>query len=403
MILPEYPPLWSPEVEARVQELRPADPQLSDLPKHIEFCKRCVVSNQRPRIVFKDGVCSACYHKDRDLTRDWASRGNEFVALLEKHRRKGGYDVIVPTSGGKDSGPIAHRLKTDWRMNPLAVKWAPFGYTDIGFKNFQSFIHSGFDCLTCFPNGFILRKLARIALEVLGDAWQPFAYGQMFYALHMSHRFNIPLIFFGENGEAEYGGDPGADDKRCWGFDDWERVYYKGAGVNKLVDIGIECGAFTEDERRYVSEFYTLPPMDFLKQTEVHWWSYYNFWHPQSNYYHAAEHLNFEGNPEGRSEGTYSRYASLDDRMDGFHYYLAFIKFGIGRCTSDAAHEIRDGDITREEGVARVYRFDGEFPARHYPEFMAYHGLTDEHFQAVCDRWRRPEIWDGKTLRHRVA
>ena len=30
---------------------------------------------------------------------------------------------------------------------------------------------------------------------------------------------------------------------------------------------------------------------------------------------------------------------------------MAYIKFGIGRTTSDAAHEIRDGHITREEGV----------------------------------------------------
>jgi hypothetical protein len=55
-----------------------------------------------------------------------------------------------------------------------------------------------------------------------------------------------------------------------------------------------------------------------------------------------------------RSEGTYSKYASLDDKLDGFHYYLGFIKFGIGRCTSDTAHEIRDKHITREEGIALV-------------------------------------------------
>ena len=28
-------------------------------------------------------------------------------------------------------------------------------------------------------------------------------------------------------------------------------------------------------------------------------------------------------------------------------YYLMYIKYGIGRTTSDAAHEVRDGHITR--------------------------------------------------------
>lgn len=398
MILPDYPPLWSAEVEARVRALRPVDPQLGKLPATVEYCSRCVMSNQRPRVTFEGGVCSACRYKESQAARGWSGRKREFDALLDRHRRPSGYDCIVPTSGGKDSGPIAHKVKA-LGMHPLAVKWAPFGYTDIGWKNFQSFVHSGFDCVTCFPNGHVMRKLARLSLELLGDNFQPFVYGQLFYCLHMAKAFGIPLIFFGENGEAEYGGDSSCD-KPSWGFDDWERVYLKGAGVNSLVDVGVEVGAFTEDERAYVSPFFSPPPD--TSGLEVHWWSYYHHWHPQANYYYAAEHLGFEGNPEGRSEGTYSRYASLDDRMDGFHYYMGVVKFGIGRCTSDAAHEIRDGDITREEGVARVRKYDGDFPARHYPEFLAYHGMTDEHFQEICDRWRRPEIWDGRKLRNQI-
>ena len=34
---------------------------LYNLPKNVQFCKKCTISNQRPRISFdKDGVCSAC-------------------------------------------------------------------------------------------------------------------------------------------------------------------------------------------------------------------------------------------------------------------------------------------------------------------------------------------------------
>ena len=58
--------------------------------------------------------------------------------------------------------------------------------------------------------------------------------------------------------------------------------------------------------------------------------------------------------PDGRSEGTYSKYSGLDDKVDGYHFYFAYLKFGHGRATSDAAHEVRDGHITREEAVALV-------------------------------------------------
>ena len=75
---------------------------------------------------------------------------------------------------------------------------------------------------------------------------------------------------------------------------------------------------------------------------EVHFWSYYKFWDPQENFYYCVENTGFTP-AEERSEGTYSRYASLDDELDGFHYYLMLANFGIGRKTSDSAHEIRDG------------------------------------------------------------
>ena len=99
------------------------------------------------------------------------------------------------------------------------------------------------------------------------------------------------------------------------------------------------------------------------KEVEVHYLGYYLKWHPQSCYYHSVEHGGFEASPE-RTPGTYSKYNSIDDRIDDFHYYTTFIKFGIGRATYDAAQEIRSQDIIREEGVALARRFDGEFPDR---------------------------------------
>jgi len=125
----------------------------------------------------------------------------------------------------------------------------------------------------------------------------------------------------------------------------------------------------------------------------MHWYSYYHKWTPQEHYYYASEHTGFRANPYGRSEGTYSKYASLDDKTDGFHYYTMFIKFGIGRATSDAAHEIREGHLTREEGARLVRKFDGEFPKKYFKEFLEYCNITEEYFWEVIDSWRSPHLW----------
>ena len=400
----DFRPLWPDEVEVRVRDKAVSiDPQVT--PDEVKFCVRCVISNQRPRITLDDdGVCSACRFAERKKNGiDWAAREKELRALLDRHRKPTGYDVLVPVSGGKDSTFVAHTLKHEYGMNPLCVKWAPFIYTDVGRRNFENFVHSGFDCLVGYPNGIIHRKLSRLAFEYLGDAFQPFVFGQLAYPLQIAKRFKIGLVFYGENGEAEYGGDQAANDKPSWDFKDWDRVYLKGNGVDRLLEIGVSLGAFSERELREVSEFYRLP-MNFVRP-EFHWLGYYKKWHPQANFYLAAENAGFEANPDGRSEGTYSKYASLDDATDGFHYYMSYVKFGLGRATSDAAHEIRDGDITREEGVSLVKRYDGEFPIRHHKKFLEYIGCDERHFWTVVERFRG-KMWeerDGtKWLKHTV-
>ena len=139
--------------------------QVLEIPKEVKWCKRCVVSNQRPRIIFnEDGICSGCINTDyKNNLVDWNAREEELKALLDQHRSSdGSWDVIVPSSGGKDSGYVAHQLRYEYNMNPLTVTWAPLSYTDIGRKNLQSSIDCGLSNLLCTPNGKFQRKLARL-------------------------------------------------------------------------------------------------------------------------------------------------------------------------------------------------------------------------------------------------
>jgi hypothetical protein len=158
------------------------------------------------------------------------------------------------------------------------------------------------------------------------------------------------------------------------------------------------------------------------KSIQVHYLGYYLKWHPQGCYYYAVENGGFQASPE-RTPGTYSKYNSIDDKIDDLHYWTTFIKFGIGRATYDASQEIRSGEITREEGVALVKRFDGEWPARFENELMDYLSIpekelpiaskqfetpimTKDHFLQLADSFRSPHLWEqtdeGWKLRHTV-
>lgn len=359
------------------------------LPREVKYCKKCTVSNQRPRITFDElGVCSACNFAEFKRSKiDWAERERELVELCNRFRKNNGeYDVIVPCSGGKDGGFVAHQLKYKYGMNPLTVTWAPLKATEIGRRNLDAFIGAGFDNILGTPNGKVTRKLTNLAFTHLGDPFQPFIYGQTNFPMHMAVKHNVSLIMYGENGEVEYGGDMKNAFRPSREIQDHDKHYFSGLPPEFWVDHGVS----ENDLRPFMAPRYE----DILKnKTEIHFLGYYKFWDPQENFYYCQENTGFTPNTE-RSEGTYSKYASLDDRIDGYHYYLGYIKFGIGRTTSDTAHEIRDGKITREEGIALVKRYDGEFPKKYFQEFLQYCDITEEQFNEVVDSWRSDHIWE---------
>jgi len=408
------------------------------LPREVKFCKSCVISNQRPNsaVEFKhtadskkttihfdeEGVCDACrVGEQKRQSINWDARDSELRALCDKYRRNDGhYDCLVPGSGGKDSFYAAHILKHKYGMHPLTVTWAPHIYTEWGWRNFQSWIHAGFDNYLCTPNGQTHRLLTRLAVENLFHPFQPFILGQKNLAPKMALLFNLPLVFYGEN-EAEYG-NPRTDTssaKRDFAYftaEDKSQIYLGGVSVKSLQD---DFGVPLVDLQPYLP---ADPQQVENTKVEIHYLGYYLKWHPQSCYYYAVEHGGFQASPE-RTAGTYSKYNSIDDRIDDFHYFTTRIKFGIGRATYDAAQEIRSGDIEREEGVALVRRYDHEFPERFAEEVFRYLSIDAKtmpqaaqmfeqpvmdraYFMHLADRFRPPHLWmfEGNQwkLRHNV-
>jgi N-acetyl sugar amidotransferase len=276
-------------------------------------------------------------------------------------------------------------------MNPLTVTWSPHIYTEIGQKNFQSWIHAGFDNFLYTPNGKIHRLLTRLAFENLCHPFQPFIIGQKFRAPRFSALYKIPLIFYGEN-PVEYG-DNLADAHNPT----MSHLFYEETpSIDNLVLGGISAQELIDKYGITANDFNPYLPVDgdILRHigTVVHYMSYYVNWDPQENYYYAAENSGLQANVE-RTEGSYSKYSSIDDAIDPYHYFTTLIKFGIGRTTYDAAQEIRAGKITREEGVALVRKFDTEFPRKYFPDFLDYIGVSEERFWEIIDKARSPHLW----------
>jgi N-acetyl sugar amidotransferase len=394
---------------------------LYGLPEKVVFCRRCVMSNQRPssypefkhtkdRItptlhIDEESVCDACRHAERKPVIDWDAREKELLQLLDRHRRTdGGYDCICPGSGGKDSAYASHVLKYKYGMHPLTVTWPPIMYTDYGYKNFLNWVKvGGFDNVSFNQNGRVQRLLTRLAIENLLHPFQTFILGQKNVAPKIALKYGIPLIFYGEN-EAEYG-NPVADNAKSLR----DKSYFSMKDISELYLAGVKISELIEKHKVTLNDLTPYFPADHKEleasNIEVHYLGYYLKWVPQEAYYYAVENTGFQARPF-RTQGTYSKYNSIDDKIDDLHYYTTFIKFGIGRATYDASQEIRNKHLLREEGVALVKRFDGEFPDRYFKEIMEYLEIRPEEFVRMCDKARSPHLWKKEgndwMLRHAV-
>ncbi len=392
------------------------------LPPKVTFCASCVMSNQRPvsEVEFKHtiktrkrtlsfdehGVCDACRHAAAKERIDWAKREEELIRLCDRYRRNDGYyDCIVPGSGGKDSAFQAHILKTKYGMHPLTITWPPILYTDYGYKNWQNWLDvGGFDNISFRRNGRVMKLLTRLSIENLLHPFQTFILGQKNLAPKIALNYGIPLIFYGEN-EAEYG-NPLADNKSSLR----DKSYYSMKNLDEIYLGGVSIKELREVHKVDLADLMSFLPArqeDLEKaDIEVHYLGYYLKWTPQEVYYYAVENTGFEARPF-RTQGTYSKYNSIDDKIDDLHYYTTMIKFGIGRATYDASQEIRNHHLVREEGVALVKKFDGEFPDRYFNEIMDYIEMKPERFHELCDQFRSPHLWAkvGGTykLRHTVS
>lgn len=367
----------------------------------ITYCKRCVMSNRRPcsypehlhrpdrndlktMHIDEEGICDACRYAERKEKIDWKEREAMLCDLLDVYRSTDGqYDCIVPGSGGKDSFFAAYTLKEKFGMHPLTVTWPPLLYTDYGYRNFMAWTNL-YPNITVRPNGNTHRLLTKLALTNLLHPFQPFILGQKNVAPRIAKAMGIPLVIYGEP-EAEYG-NPIIEtmvpyrDKRYYASDN-KMIHLAGVPVDRLLNMGLQ-----------LSDLAPYMPLTDAEGVDVRYLGYYIKWTPQEAYYQACD-LGFNPRPF-RTEGTYSKYNSIDDKIDDLHYYTTYIKFGLGRTSYDASQEIRNNHLTRNEGVALVKKFDGEYPKRYLGEVLEYLGMDQAYFDSLCDQWRSPDIWE---------
>ena len=391
------------------------------LPKKVKFCKKTLISNQRPNstVEFKNKINSkkkTIKFDKNSISETWKysliknkinykQRESELLRLLDKHRGKHGkYDCIVPGSGGKDSCFAAHILKFKYGMNPLTVTWQPIMRTDYGNMNFKNWIKTGgFSNVQAKRNEKLMKLITKNSIINLFHPFQTFMLGQKNFPVKIAEKYNIPLVFYGEH-EGEHGNpiaenfNPLRSDK-FFSFNNLEEIYLG----------GVKAKAYLDKYNFTLKDLEIFLPLNkkklHSKKIKVHYLGYYIKWIPQECFYYAVENCGFKPRPF-RTQGTYSKYNSIDDKIDDLHYYTTYIKFGIGRATYDVSQELRNKHLNVFEGKKLIEKYDGEFPDRYFNEILKYLNISKKTFFELEEKFRSPHLWkkiNGKWyLRHNV-
>lgn len=354
------------------------------------WCSNCLTMSTRPRITFDArGWCNACVWTEKKKSLDWDARRVELTTLLDKYRRSDGqFDCLVPLSGGKDGSYVAYNLKHKYGMNPLCVTVTPALPLPLGDQNLRSFVESGYNHISINPDHEAMRKLNKSGFVEMGFPYYGWLISIHTAVIRAATAFDIDLLFYGEDGEVEYGGSTETSKNPIYDVKYQKRVYLEGGYEKVLSASGLSASELN---------FFRFPADAELEKhaLQLTHWSYFENWDPYRNYLVAKEHCGLK-EADDSNAGTFTNFSQNDQALYALHTYLMYLKFGFGRANQDACIEVRRGAMDREQAVNLVRLYDGHYPEEFMSQYLAYYQMTQAEFDKVLDRYANQDLFEKK-------
>ncbi|WP_204106204.1 MULTISPECIES: N-acetyl sugar amidotransferase [Spirulina sp. CCY15215] len=365
----------------------------------MKFCQKCAEPDTRPDCIFdEEGICLPCRYAETIDEIDWASRRQEIAEIAEwgKQHSKSGYDCIIGVSGGKDSHRQSLYARDELGLKPLLVSCAypPDQQTERGAANLANLVDLGFDTIVVGPAPKNWKALMRHGFLKFGNWCKSTELALYASVPRIAVAYNIPLIFLGENPALSWGSAGGSLDGNA------NRMKYnntlKGGDIKPLLEAqGIE------EKDLY---WYRYPSDEEMERTNlrlVYLGYYIRDFNDYVNSRIAIEHgMQIREGQDAIPEdmGQINNFDALDDDFIHVNQMLKYFKFGFGKVTEQVSGAIRNGMMTREEGLELVRKYDGKCADRYIKAFCNYIEVSEDLFWEVTESYRNLDLWERDDL-----
>lgn len=354
----------------------------------MKYCKKCVMSDQRPGLIIEeDGVCTACKHAEAKKNTSWKEREKQLQSLADKYRDSNGdyYDCIIAASGGKDSYFQTGVFKEKLGMHPLIVSVNNYSWTETGKHNWDNLLNEfGVDSILYTLSPQACKLMFAKGLEKGVPTWY---FDRAIYSipLTIAVRMNIPLVIYGENINYEYGGMHVEETPSA--LDQISNDVVKPIPMQDWLGDGITKKDFAPC---------TYPSQADIKRVGLNpvYLSYYMPWSGFENMDYARRYgfRTLDDTNEWKREGFIEQYDQIDTVGYLVHTWFKFVKFGHFRTTDVASNWIREGRITREFAVETVLKNDWKLDRKMLYDFLSYIGYSEKQFWDIVDRFANKDI-----------
>lgn len=347
----------------------------------LKRCTRCVMPETWADIQYDEtGVCNFCREGDKLNAINWEERQRWLWEILLKYRhyaelKDNKYNCLVGYSGGKDTAYTLWAAVKKYGLTPLVVTFdhgfsmSPEGEWDLmEIPKLLNCDHLRFT----IGNG-LRNALCRRGTELIGDFCVHCHAGVGAFPARISKLFDVPLQIWGEP-TAMYqtsGSTYKLEDMEEQDKEHFEKIFQAGLTPEKILPPGYKSTDLLP---------FQWPESEFpLKAIYL---GNFETWNQREHVEIIKRELGWRDYPK---EETWCSWDKNDCPHEALREFQKYTKLGFGKASFQASKDIRDGLITREEGMRLVEKYEGKRPS-HLAELLKEIGMNEEEFVTITRR-----------------